>query len=153
MRAQSPPAPAEDPQKAQEGGSGKLEEEVQALKAAQANAKSEPAQLGGGGRFGGPTAMNPDSSLTLLGGRRAQRRPARTQHWKCTRRSWGSSRHRPLLLGGMRSFRSASTGVQCGGKRTFAHALPGEFVAKIGKMRAGFPGKVEHHANNHALGG
>ena len=39
MRAQSPPAPAEDPQKAQEERIRKLEEEVQALKAAQANAK------------------------------------------------------------------------------------------------------------------
>ena len=64
VQAQSPPAPkpAEDPQKGQEDRIRRLEEEVAALKAAQAAPKTEPVQLGGAG--GAATkALNPDISV------------------------------------------------------------------------------------------
>src|ERR1035438_1938923 len=64
IRAQSPPEPqpAEDPQKAQDERIRKLEEEVEALKAAQAAPNLEPAKLGGAGGSAAK-ALNPDISL------------------------------------------------------------------------------------------
>jgi hemolysin activation/secretion protein len=63
LNAQSPPvpAPSEEQAKAQEERIRKLEEEVQALKAAQAAPKPEPPQLGGAGGSAAK-AMNPTSA-------------------------------------------------------------------------------------------
>ena len=79
MRAQSPPAPAEDPQKAQEERIRKLEEEVQALKAAQATPKSEPAQLGGAGGSAWARLKGADATATRARIRTASENRRRTE--------------------------------------------------------------------------
>lgn len=64
-QAQSPPpapAPAEEPAKSQDERIRRLEEEVQALKAAQVLPKTEPVPLGGAGGAAAK-ALNPDISL------------------------------------------------------------------------------------------
>jgi hypothetical protein len=151
LSAQTPSAsnPAEDPKKAQEERIRKLEEEVQALKAAQAAPKAEPTQLGGAGGSAAK-AMNPDISLNgdFLGSvGRNEVRPVP-----------GLEMHEAEL--GLQSvidpysrgdvFLSfGESGVSVEEAFITLTALPGEFVAKIGKMRAAF-GKV-NATHNHAL--
>jgi hypothetical protein len=151
MRAQSPlaPTPAEDPQKAQEERIRKLEEEVQALKAARVVPIAEPVQLGGAGGAAAK-ALNPDISLNgdFLGsmGRNAVRPvPSLEMH----EAELGlQSVIDPYSRGDVFiSFGEAGVSVE----EAFITltALPGEFVARIGKMRADF-GKV-NTTHNHAL--
>ena len=143
------PPPAEDPQKAQEERLRKLEEEVIALKAALATPKAEPAQLGGAGGSAAK-ALNPDISLNgdFLGSvGRNDVRPVPSLEMHEVELGVQSvidpySRGDVFL-----SFGDGGVSVE-EAFVTFT-ALPGEFVAKVGKMRAAF-GKV-NSTHNHAL--
>ena len=151
LRAQSPPvpSPAEEQAKAQEARIRKLEEEMQALKASQILPKAEPVQLGGAGGAAAK-ALNPDISLNgdLLGSMgRNEVRPVP-----------GMEMHEAEL--GVQSvidpysrgdvfFSFGETGVNVEEAFLTFTDLPGEFVAKLGKMRADF-GKV-NTTHNHAL--
>jgi hypothetical protein len=151
MRAQTPPAPApaEDAQKAQEERIRKLEEEVQALKAAQATLKSEPAQLGGAGGSAAK-AMNPDISLNgdflgAIGHNDVRPVPSMEMH----EAELGVQSVIDPYARGDAFISFGETGVSVEEAYVTLTALPGEFVAKIGKMRADF-GKV-NPTHNHAL--
>ena len=151
LGAQTPPAPrpAEDQQKVQDERIRVLEEEVKALKAAQAVTKSEPAQLGGAGGSAAK-ALNPDISLNgdFLGSvGRNEIRPVP-----------GLEMHEAEL--GIQSvidpysrgdvFLSfGENGVNVEEAFVTLTALPGGFVGKIGKMRADF-GKI-NATHNHAM--
>ena len=143
------PPPAEDPQKVQEERLRKLEEEVNALKAALATPKAEPAQLGGAGGSAAK-ALNPDISLNgdFLGSvGRNDVRPVPSLEMHEVELGVQSvidpySRGDVFL-----SFGDGGVSVE-EAFVTFT-ALPGEFVAKVGKMRAAF-GKV-NTTHNHAL--
>jgi hypothetical protein len=151
ISAQDPPVSmsAEEQQKAQEERIRKLEEEMQALKAAQAAPKSEPAQLGGAGGSAAK-ALNPDISLNgdFLGsvGRNDVRPvPGLEMH---EAELGVQSIIDPYSRGDV--FISFSeTGVSVEEAFVTFTALPGEFVGKVGKMRAAF-GKV-NSTHNHAL--
>ncbi|HJV48758.1 MAG TPA: hypothetical protein VJ549_05745 [Geothrix sp.] len=151
VQAQTPPepAPVEDPQKAQETRIRKLEEEVQALKAAQSASKPEPVQLGGAGGAAAK-ALNPDISLNgdflgAVGHNDVRPVPGLEMH----EAELGiQSVIDPYSRGDV--FLSFSDGgVSVEEAFVTLTSLPGEFVAKIGKMRADF-GKV-NTTHNHAL--
>jgi hypothetical protein len=152
LKAQSPPAPtpAEEPSKAdQEERIRKLEEEVQALKAAQSAPRPEPAQLGGAGASAAK-ALNPDLSLNgdFLGalGRNVVRPvPGLEMH----EAELGVQSVIDPYARGDAFISFGETGVSVEEAYVTLTALPGEFVAKIGKMRAAF-GKV-NTTHNHAL--
>jgi hypothetical protein len=151
VHAQTPPDPASavDPQKAQEERLRKLEEEVQALKAAQTSAKTEPTQLGGAGGSAAK-ALNPDISLNgdflgAIGHNAVKPVPSLEMH----EAELGiQSVIDPYSRGDVfLSFGDAGVNVE-EAFVTFT-ALPAEFVAKVGKMRADF-GKV-NTTHNHAM--
>ena len=149
--AQSPPAPRSSAEqlKAQEERIRKLEEEMQALKAAQALPKPEPTQLGGAGGAAAK-ALNPDISLNgdFLGSvGRNEVRPVP-----------GLEMHEAEL--GIQSvidpysrgdvFVSfGESGVEVEEAFLTFTGLPGGFVGKVGKVRADF-GKV-NSLHNHSL--
>lgn len=150
-QAQSLPTanPAVDPQKAQEERLRKLEEEVQTLKAAQATPKAEPIQLGGAGGSASK-ALNPDISLNgdflgSMGHNQVRPVPSLEMHEV---ELGVQSVIDPYSRGDVfLSFGETGVGVE-EAFVTFT-ALPGEFVAKIGKLRADF-GKV-NTTHNHAM--
>ena len=151
LSAQSPPVPtpAEEQAKAQEARIRKLEEEMLALKASQAAARPEPVSLGGAGGAAAK-AMNPDLSLNgdFLGAMgRNDVRPVPSLEMHEVELGVQSvidpySRGDAFLSFG-------ETGVNVEEAYITLTALPGEFVGRIGKMRAAF-GKV-NATHNHAL--
>jgi hypothetical protein len=150
-RAQSlpVPAPAEDSPKAQEERIRKLEEEVQALKAAQAAPKAEPAQLGGAGGSAAK-ALNPDISLNgdflgSIGHNEVRPVPSMEMH----EAELGIQSVIDPYSRGDVFISFGESGVSVEEAFVTLTALPGEFTAKIGKMRAAF-GKV-NTTHNHAL--
>ncbi len=147
MYAQSPPA--EDQAKAQEERIRKLEEEVRALKEAQAAPKPEPMQLGGAGGSAAK-AMNPDISLNgdflgSIGHNDVRPVPGLEMH----EAELGIQSVIDPYARGDVFISFGETGVNVEEAFITLTALPGEFVAKIGKMRADF-GKV-NITHNHAL--
>ena len=147
MYAQSPPA--EDQAKAQEERIRKLEEEVRALKEAQAAPKPEPVQLGGAGGSAAK-AMNPDISLNgdflgSIGHNDVRPVPGLEMH----EAELGIQSVIDPYARGDVFISFGETGVSVEEAFITLTALPGEFVAKIGKMRADF-GKV-NITHNHAL--
>ena len=147
MYAQSPPA--EDQAKAQEERIRKLEEEVRALKEAQAAPKPEPMQLGGAGGSAAK-AMNPDISLNgdflgSIGHNDVRPVPGLEMH----EAELGIQSVIDPYARGDVFISFGETGVNVEEAFITLTALPGEFVAKIGKMRADF-GKV-NTTHNHAL--
>ena len=149
--AQSPPAPrpAEDPQPSQEDRIRKLEEEVQALKAAQAAPKTEPVQLGGAGGSAAK-ALNPDISLNgdfrgSLGRNVVRPVPGLEMH----EAELGIQSVIDPYARGDVFISFGETGVSVEEAFVTLTALPGEFVGRVGKMRAAF-GKV-NSTHNHAL--
>ena len=149
--AQSPQTPpsAEEPQRAQEDRIRKLEEEVQALKAAQAAPKLEPIQLGGAGGSAAK-ALNPDISLNgdflgSIGHNEVRPVPGLEMH----EAELGIQSVIDPYARGDVFFSFGETGVSVEEAFVTLTALPGEFVAKVGKMRADF-GKV-NTTHNHAL--
>jgi hypothetical protein len=151
IQAQTPvaPSPVEDPQKAQEERLRKLEEEVKALKEAQAAPKPEPAQLGGAGGSAA-TAMNPDLSLNgdflgAIGHNEVRPVPGMEMH----EAELGIQSVIDPYSRGDVFVSFGETGVNVEEAYVTFTALPGEFVAKVGKMRADF-GKV-NTTHNHAL--
>jgi len=151
LRAQGPQGtpPAGDQAKVQEERIRKLEEEVQALKEAQATPKPEAVQLGGAGGSAAK-AMNPDISLNgdFLGsiGRNDVRAvPGLEMH----EAELGIQSVIDPYARGDVFISFGETGVSVEEAFVTLTALPGEFVAKIGKMRAAF-GKV-NGTHNHAL--
>ena len=147
MYAQSPPA--EDQAKAQEERIRKLEEEVRALKEAQAAPKPEPMQLGGAGGSAAK-AMNPDISLNgdflgSIGHNDVRPVPGLEMH----EAELGIQSVIDPYARGDVFISFGETGVSVEEAFITLTALPGEFVAKIGKMRADF-GKV-NTTHNHAL--
>ena len=127
----------------------KLEEEVQALKEVQATPKPEAVQLGGAGGSAAK-AMNPDISLNgdFLGsiGRNDVRAvPGLEMH----EAELGIQSVIDPYARGDVFISFGETGVSVEEAFVTLTALPGEFVAKIGKMRAAF-GKV-NGTHNHAL--
>jgi hypothetical protein len=151
LSAQSPPVPtpAEEQAKAQEARIRKLEEEMLALKASQAAPKPEPVQLGGAGGAAAK-AMNPDLSLNgdLLGsvGRNDVRPvPSLEMHEV----ELGVQSVIDPYSRGDAFISFGETGVNVEEAYITLTALPGEFVGRIGKMRAAF-GKV-NTTHNHAL--
>ncbi len=153
-RAQTPPAPPADPPKEakakdpdHEERIRKLEEELQALKAA----KAEPAPVQLGGASGAAAkALNPDISLNgdflgALGHNEVRPVPGLEMH----EAELGlQSVIDPYARGDVfLSFNEQGVGVE-EAYVTFT-ALPGEFVGKVGKLRAAF-GKV-NTTHNHAL--
>ena len=147
MYAQSPPA--EDQAKAQEERIRKLEEEVRALKEAQAAPKPEPMQLGGAGGSAAK-AMNPDISLNgdflgSIGHNDVRPVPGLEMH----EAELGIQSVIDPYARGDVFISFGETGVSVEEAFITLTALPGEFVAKIGKMRADF-GKV-NITHNHAL--
>ncbi len=149
--AQSPPTPppAEAPQGAQEDRIRKLEEEVQALKAAQAAPKLEPLQLGGAGGSAAK-ALNPDISLNgdflgSIGHNEVRPVPGLEMH----EAELGIQSVIDPYARGDVFISFGETGVSVEEAFVTLTALPGEFVAKVGKMRADF-GKV-NTTHNHAL--
>lgn len=151
-KAQTPPTPprAEEVQKAQDERIRKLEEEVQALKATQVAQKPEPVQLGGAGGAAAK-ALNPDISLNgdflgAIGHNQVRPVPGLEMH---EAEVGLQSVIDPYSRGDV--FLSFSDGkVDVEEAFVTLTALPGEFVAKVGKMRAAF-GKV-NSTHNHALG-
>jgi len=144
LGAQEPPPP----EGAQEARIRKLEEEVRALQAAQAQPRPEPAQQGGAG--GASKALNPDISLMgdflgAMGHNEVRPVPGLEMH----EAELGlQSVIDPYSRGDVfLAFREAGVEVE-EAFLTFT-ALPGEFVAKVGKLRAAF-GKV-NGIHNHAL--
>ena len=151
VHAQDPPAPkpAEDQQKALEERLHKLEEEMQTLKAAQAVPKSEPTQLGGAGPSAAK-AMNPDISLNgdflgSVGHNEVRPVPGLEMH----EAELGLQSVIDPYSRGDVFISFGETGVNVEEAFVTLTDLPGEFVAKIGKMRADF-GKV-NTTHNHAL--
>ena len=149
--AQSPPAPrpAEDPQPSQEDRIRKLEEEVQALKAAQAAPKTEPVQLGGAGGSAAK-ALNPDISLNgdfrgSLGRNVVRPVPGLEMH----EAELGIQSVIDPYARGDVFISFGETGVSVEEAYVTLTALPWEFVGKVGKLRAAF-GKV-NSTHNHAL--
>ncbi len=154
-QAQMPPAPtsAEERQKAQDERIRKLEEEMQALKAAQAaqaTSTAEPVQFGGAGGAAAK-ALNPDISLNgdflgAIGHNQVRPVPGLEMH---EAELGVQSVIDPYSRGDV--FLSFSDGkVDVEEAFVTLTALPGEFVARVGKMRAAF-GKV-NGTHNHALG-
>jgi hypothetical protein len=151
LDAQSPPAPtpAEEQARLQEERIRKLEEDMQALKASQSVPKPEPLQLGGAGGSAAQ-AMNPDLSLNgdFLGalGRNVVRPvPGLEMH----EAELGVQSVIDPYSRGDAFISFGETGVNVEEAYITLTALPGEFVARIGKMRAAF-GKV-NATHNHAL--
>ena len=151
LQAQSPPTPppAEELAKAQEERIRKLEEEVQALKEAQAAPKPETVQLGGAGGSAAK-AMNPDISLNgdflgSTGPNDVRPVPGLEMH----EAELGIQSVIDPYARGDVFISFGETGVSVEEAFVTLTALPGEFVAKIGKMRAAF-GKV-NGTHNHAL--
>jgi hypothetical protein len=151
LRAQDPPAQpsAEERQKVQEDRIRKLEEEVQALKAAQTAPKPEPVQLGGAGGSAAK-ALNPDISLNgdflgSMGHNEVRPVPGLEMH----EAELGIQSVIDPYARGDVFISFGDTGVSVEEAFVTLTALPGEFVAKIGKMRADF-GKV-NLTHNHAL--
>ena len=149
--AQSPPAPkpAEDPQPSQEDRIRKLEEEVQALKAAPAAPKPEPVQLGGAGGSAAK-ALNPDISLNgdfrgSLGNNIVRPVPGLEMH----EAELGIQSVIDPYARGDVFISFGESGVSVEEAYVTLTALPGEFVGKVGKLRAAF-GKV-NATHNHAL--
>jgi len=150
LSAQSPPPPAasEDPPKTLEERIHRLEEELQALKAT-TPPPAPPLQLGGAGASAAK-ALNPDISLNgdFLGAiGHNETRPVK-----------GLEMHEAEV--GVQSvidpysrgdvfISFGETGVNVEEAYVTLTALPSEFVAKIGKLRADF-GKV-NTTHNHAL--
>jgi hypothetical protein len=148
LGAQSALAPADDPQKATEERIRKLEEEVQALKAAQAP-KVEPVQLGGAGGAAAK-ALNPDLSLNgdflgALGRNTVRPVPGLEMH----EAELGIQSVIDPYARGDVFISFGESGVSVEEAFVTFTALPGEFVGKVGKMRAAF-GKV-NATHNHAL--
>jgi hypothetical protein len=148
-QSQAPPDSAEDQKRVLDERVRKLEEEVQALKAAQAAPKPEPAQLGGAGGSAAK-ALNPDLSLNgdFLGslGRNAVRPvPALEMH----EAELGIQSVIDPYARGDVFISFGETGVSVEEAFVTFTALPGEFVGKVGKLRAAF-GKV-NSTHNHAL--
>ncbi len=150
-RAQGSPAtnPAEEPQKAQEERIRKLEEEVQALKAAQTAPKTEPTQLGGAGGSAAK-ALNPDISLNgdfrgSIGRNEVRPVPGLEMH----EAELGLQSVIDPYSRGDVFLSFGESGVSVEEAFVTLTALPGGFVAKVGKMRAAF-GKV-NATHNHAL--
>lgn len=151
LHAQTPPAPkgAEDQKKAQDERIRKLEEEVQALQAAQAAPKAEPVQLGGAGGSASK-AMNPDISLNgdflgAIGHNEVRPVPGLEMH----EAELGLQSVIDPYARGDVFLSFGDSGVNVEEAYLTLTALPGEFVAKVGKMRADF-GKV-NTIHNHAL--
>ena len=151
LRAQDPPAPpsTEERQKAQEDRIRKLEEEVQALKATQTAPKPEPVQLGGAGGSAAK-ALNPDISLNgdflgSMGHNEVRPVPGLEMH----EAELGIQSVIDPYARGDAFISFGESGVSVEEAFVTLTALPGEFVAKIGKMRADF-GKV-NLTHNHAL--
>jgi hypothetical protein len=157
LQAQTPPAPppveepkpVDDPQKAQDERIRKLEEEVAALKAAQAAPKAELAQLGGAGGAAAK-ALNPDISLNgdflgSIGHNEVRPVPSMEMH----EAELGIQSVIDPYARGDVFISFGESGVSVEEAYVTLTALPGEFVARIGKMRAAF-GKV-NATHNHAL--
>jgi len=151
VQAQSPPVPAsaEEQAKAQEERIHKLEEEVQALKAAQATQKAEPVPLGGAGGSAAK-ALNPDISLNgdfrgSVGRNEVRPVPGLEMH----EAELGLQSVIDPYARGDVFISFGETGVSVEEAFLTFTALPGEFVAKVGKLRAAF-GKV-NGTHNHAL--
>ena len=149
--AQSPPVPrpAEDPQPSQEDRIRKLEEEVQALKAAQAAPRPEPVQVGGAGGSAAK-ALNPDISLNgdfrgSLGRNVVRPVPGLEMH----EAELGIQSVIDPYARGDVFISFGESGVSVEEAFVTLTALPGEFVGKVGKLRAAF-GKV-NSTHNHAL--
>ncbi len=150
-QAQESPAPpsVEGLQKAQDERIRKLEEEVQALKAAQTAAKPEPAQLGGAGGAAAK-ALNPDISLNgdflgAIGHNQVRPVPGLEMH----EAELGLQSVIDPYARGDVFISFGDSGVSVEEAFVTFTALPGEVVAKVGKMRAAF-GKV-NSTHNHAL--
>lgn len=151
LDAQSPPAPtpAAEQAKTQEERLRKLEAELQALKAAQAAPQPEPLRLGGAGGSAAK-AMNPDFSLNgdfrgSLGRNDVRPVPSLEMH----ELELGVQSVIDPYARGDAFFSFGETGVNVEEAYLTLTALPGEFVARIGKLRAAF-GKV-NSTHNHAL--
>ena len=151
VRAQTPPAPppAEEQAKTQEERIRKLEAEMEALKAAQSAPRAEPVQLGGAGASAAK-ALNPDISLNgdLLGS--MGHNPVRpVPSLEMHEAELGLQSVIDPYSRGDVFFSFGETGVSVEEAFLTFTALPGEFVAKVGKLRADF-GKV-NSTHNHAL--
>jgi hypothetical protein len=149
--AQDPPVPtpAQDAQQAQEERIRKLEEEVQALKRAQAEPKAEPVPLGGAGGSASK-ALNPDISLNgdflgAIGHNEVRPVPGLEMH----EAELGLQSVIDPYARGDVFLSFGDSGVEVEEAYLTFTALPGEFVARIGKMRADF-GKV-NITHNHAM--
>jgi hypothetical protein len=143
------PTPAEEQVKAQEARIRKLEEEMQALKAAQTAAKPEPVQLGGAGGAAAK-AMNPDLSLNgdflgSMGHNDVRPVPSLEMH----ELELGVQSVIDPYARGDAFISFGENGVNVEEAYLTLTALPGEFVGRIGKLRAAF-GKV-NSTHNHAL--
>ncbi len=150
-RAQDPPPtpPATDQQKAQDDRIRKLEEEVQALKDAQAALRPEAAQVGGAGGSAAK-ALNPDISLNgdfrgSLGRNGTRPVPGLEMH----EAELGLQSVIDPYARGDVFFSFGESGVSVEEAFVTFTSLPGAFVARVGKQRAAF-GKV-NSAHNHAL--
>ena len=146
------PAAKEDPAKAQDERIRKLEEEVQALKAAQAatpQVQPQPLQIGGAGGSAAK-ALNPDISLNgdFLGalGRNAVRPVSGLEMHEA---ELGIQSVIDPYARGDVFISFGDSGVNVEEAFVTFTDLPGEFVAKVGKLRAAF-GKV-NMTHNHAL--
>ena len=151
LQAQNPPVPgsAEEQAKAQEARIRKLEEEMQALKASLTVPKTEPSQLGGAGGSAAK-ALNPDISLNgdfrgSMGRNEVRPVPGLEMH----EAELGLQSVIDPYARGDIFLSFGETGVGVEEAYVTLTALPGEFVARIGKMRAAF-GKV-NATHNHAL--
>ncbi len=149
--AQTPPAPtpAEEQAKSQEERIRKLEAEMEALKAAQSAPRAEPVQLGGAGASAAK-ALNPDISLNgdfraSIGHNPVSPLPSLEVH----EIELGLQSVIDPYARGDVFFSFGETGVSVEEAFLTFTALPGEFVAKVGKLRADF-GKV-NTTHNHAL--
>jgi len=147
--AQSPPTPSakEDPAKSQEERIRAIEEELKALRSAQA--VPEAAGLGGAGGAAAK-AMNPDISLNgdflgAAGHNDVRPVPSLEMH----EAEVGVQSVIDPYCRGDAFLAFNETGVEIEEAFVTLTALPGQFVAKVGKMRADF-GKV-NVTHNHAL--
>jgi hypothetical protein len=150
-KAQEPPrsSPVADQQKTQDERIRKLEEELQALKSAQTLPRTEAAQLGGAGGSAAK-ALNPDISLNgdfrgSLGRNVVRPVPGLEMH----EAELGLQSVIDPYARGDVFFSFGESGVSVEEAFVTFTALPGEFVAKVGKLRAAF-GKV-NSTHNHAL--
>lgn len=151
VHAQAPPAPtpAAEQAKTQEERIRKLEAEMEALKAAQSAPKSELVQLGGAGGSAAK-ALNPDISLNgdfrgSVGHNPVSPVPSLEMHEV----ELGLQSVIDPYARGDVFISFGETGVSVEEAFLTFTALPGEFVAKVGKMRADF-GKV-NPTHNHAM--